>query len=122
MNDFVDDSISFWAGRMRLIDEFRYKIEKRLQDYNDKRLATVNSSRTSMVELKEGMEVYYPNKKLSNKGESYSSKLAYKYLGPVFISKVLGPSTVKLVEKSGKSVGKYCVTDLKIPRRSLRKS
>lgn len=116
----ADDSVSFLAARMKIIDEFRHKIESRLQQYNEKRLAIVNSGRSSTVDLKEGTEVYYPNKKLSNKPESYSAKLAYKYIGPAKIKRVLGSSTVELVDASGKTVGKYCISDLKIPRRSIR--
>lgn len=115
-----DDSVDCWVKRISKIDEFRHKVENRLKIYSDKRLARVNSDKTKSVEISVGTEVYYPTKKLSNKAEGYSSKLAHRYSEPAIVKRIVGPMIVELTDQSGKNIGKYYVTDLKIPRRSLR--
>ena len=72
------------------------------------------------MEIKVGTEVYYPSKNLSNRAEAYSSKLAHKFTGPAFVHRVCGPVTVELTGERGNVVGKYSISDLKIPRRTLR--
>ncbi len=103
------------------MDELRHKIEAFLKKGNDKRLAKENENKVNQVEVKVGSEVFYPNKKLSNKAENYNAKLAHRYLDPVIVSRLLGPMTAELVDKNGKKIGKYYITDLKIPRHSLRR-
>lgn len=88
--------------------------------YSDRRLARVNSDKTKSVDISVGTEVYYPTKKLSNKAEGYSSKLARRYSGPAIVKRIVEPMIVELTDQSGKIIGKYYITDLKIPRRSLR--
>ncbi|RLU16354.1 hypothetical protein DMN91_012114 [Ooceraea biroi] len=100
-NDVIDD----WVERINKIDELRHTIKKKLKDYSEKRLAKLNSERVEQVPLKVGMEVYYPNKKLSSKSESYNAKLAHRYVGPAIIKRILGPMTVELVDKNDKIVG-----------------
>ncbi|XP_063994805.1 protein NYNRIN-like [Diachasmimorpha longicaudata] len=87
----------------------------------DKRLAKKNRNAATRVRIQVGSEVYYPNKKLSNKIENYNAKVAHRCRGPTIIDKILGPMKVELVDKTGKKVGKYYVADLKFPRRSLRR-
>lgn len=53
---------------MKKIDELHHKIESCLKKYSNKRLALAKSSRLSSIEIKEGLEVYYPNKKVEQKG------------------------------------------------------
>lgn len=92
-----------------------------MKKYSNKRLDKLNADKMKFVEIKVGTEVYFPNKKLSNKAEGYSSKLAHKFLGPAFVKRVVNPMIVELADETDKLVGKYDITDLKIPRRSLRK-
>jgi len=90
-----------------------------LKNYAENRLAKLNSDRIQQVALKVGMEVYYPNKKLTiSKAEGCNAKLS---LCRAIIKRILGPMTVELVDKNHKTVGKYYITDLKISQRSLRK-
>lgn len=112
--------VTEWVEKMKKFDEFRHKIEQQMKSNAEKRLAKANSCRTQTVKLKEGMEVYYPNKKLSNKSEGYTAKLGHRFVGPAVIKRIIGRMVVELEDKNKKSVGKYYVTDLKIPRRSLR--
>ena len=119
-NPTIKDSIDEWTARMSKIDDFRHKIENQIKKNSDKRLAKINSNRVESVEIKVGTEVYYSSKKLSNKAEAYSSKLAHKFTGPAFVHRVCGPVTVELTDERGKVVGKYSISDLKIPRRTLR--
>jgi transposase InsO family protein len=115
-----DESVERWVKRLGKIDEFRHKIESRLKTYANKTLARSKDDKQTSVEIKIGTEVYYPNKKLSNKAEGYSAKFAHRFVGPVYVKRVLGPMVVELADKTNKIIGKYYVTDLKIPRRSLR--
>ena len=119
-NPTIKDSIDEWKARMSKIDEFCHKAENQIKKNSDKRYAKINSDRVESVEIRVGAEVYYPSKKLSNKAEAYSSKLAHRFIGPVFVHRVCGPDTVELTDKAGKIVGKYSISDLKIPRRTLR--
>lgn len=116
----TDELIDNWVKRIARFDELRHKVESQLKAYADKRLAKINSDRTEQFDIKLGTEVYYPNKKLSNKAEGYSAKLGHRYLGPAIVKQRIGPMIVELIDKNDKIVGKYYVTDLKIPRRSLR--
>lgn len=120
MQPFTEDAVDDWVRRIDKIDELRHAIEVRLKNYAEKRLAKLNPNKTKQVALKVGMEMYYPNKKLSNKAEGYNAKLAHRYVGPAMIKRVLGPMTVELADRNDKIIGKYYATDLKIPRRSLR--
>ena len=119
-NPTIKDSIDEWTARMNKIDEFRHKVEKKIKKNSDKRLAKINSDRVESVGIKVGTEIYYPSKKLSNKPEAYFSKLTHKFTGPAFVHRVCGPVTVELTDERGKIVGKYSISDLKIPRRTLR--
>lgn len=56
----------------------------------------------------------------TNEAPDAHAKLAHRYSGPAIIKRNLDPMTVELVDKNDKIIGKYYVTDLKIPRRSLR--
>lgn len=98
----------------------RHNVENRIKSCSDKRLARANSNKVKQFEIKIGTEVYYPNKKLSSKAEGYASKLAHRYVGPAIVKRIIGPMIAELVDKTDRIVGKYYVTDLKIPRRSLR--
>ena len=62
-----DDSLNYWVKRLSQIDEFRYKVELNLKTYSEKRLEKFNADKTIIVKIKEGTEIYYPNKTLSNK-------------------------------------------------------
>lgn len=115
-----DESVEHWVKRLSKIDEFRHQIESRMKDYANKTLAKSKNNKQTSIEIKVGTEVYYPNKKLSNKAEGYSAKFAHRFVGPVYVKRLLGPMVVELADNKDKIVGKYYVTDLKIPRRSLR--
>lgn len=115
----TDDLDDYWAKRMSKIDEFRHMVEKYLKKHSDRCLSGTNSEVAKSFNVNVGTEVYYSTKKLSNKGEGYSSKLAHRYSGPAVVSKIVGPMVVELTDKSGKFTGKYYAADLKIPRRSL---
>ncbi|XP_015116455.1 uncharacterized protein K02A2.6-like [Diachasma alloeum] len=117
----LDEAQKSWVDRMSKIDEFRYKIEMFLKKKNDERLARENKNKSIQVEIKVGSEVFYQNNKISNKAENYNTQLAHRYLGPVVVNKLLGPMTVEFVDRHGKKVVKYYVTDLKIPRHSFRR-
>lgn len=87
-NSSVNDSINYWISRMTKIDVFRHKIEIQTKKNSDRRLARANLNRVESIEIKVGTEVHYPNRKLSNTAEAYSSKLAHRYLSPAFVHKV----------------------------------
>ena len=116
-----DDSLNYWVKRLSQIDEFRHKVEQNLKKYSEKRLEKLNADKTTMVKIKEGTEIYYPNKKLSNKAQGYAAKLGHRFLGPAYVKRVLNPMVVEIADKTDKIIGVYYVTDLKIPKRSLRK-
>lgn len=95
--------------------------EKTLTEYSRKRLDGVIKGQNAKVKVEVGTEVYYPNKKLSNKSENYSAKFAHRYLGLAKLRRVLERMIVELHDPSDKALGKYYVRDQKIPRRSLRR-
>lgn len=117
----TDPLVNEWVGKIAKFDELRHSIENQIKSCSDKRLAKANSNKIKQFEIKVGTEVYYSNKKLSNKAEGYASKLTHRYVGPATVKRIIGPMIVELVDKTDKIVEKYYVTDLKIPRRSLRK-
>lgn len=51
-----------------------------------------------------GTKVYYPTKKLSNKAEGYSSKLALCYSWPAFVKRIIGSMIVELTDRFDKNV------------------
>lgn len=85
-----------------------------------KRIEKVNADKVQKISIQPGTEVYYPNKKLSNKAEGYSAELAHRFLGPAIIKRIIGPMVVELASKDNKIIGKYYIPDLKFSRRSLR--
>lgn len=101
-----NDSIDCWIKKIGKIDEFRYKgFENQLKKY----VCTNVWSRLTLIiqnqsTLMSGTEVYYPTKKLSNKAEGYSSKLALCYSRLTFVKRMIGSMIVELTDRFGKNV------------------
>ena len=92
---------------MSQIDEFRHKVEQNLQKYSEKRLEKLNADKTTMVKIKEGTEIYYPNKKLSNKAQGYAAKLCHRFLGPAYVKRVINSMVVEIADKTDKKLLVY---------------
>lgn len=113
-------SQSPWLDRIGKIDELRHRVELKMKDAQNKQAARYNLRVNPEVpQFKCGDRVYYPNRKLSNKLAKYSAKLAPKFL-PGKINSVISPLVVTLENDNGKILGKYPVSDLKVPRTSPR--
>lgn len=98
-----NDSIDYWIKRIGKIDKFRYKVENQLKKYSDKwsRLTLITQNQSTLMS---GTEVYYSTKKLSNKAEGYSSKLALCYSRLAFVKRIIGSMIVELTDRFGKNV------------------
>ncbi|XP_053598020.1 uncharacterized protein LOC106693992 [Microplitis demolitor] len=79
-----------WKLRIQRLDELRHKVEAVMRKENE-RQENYQSKNNSIPEVKVGDEVFYPNRKLSNKSQRYSASLGMKYLGPAIISKIISP-------------------------------
>lgn len=106
---------------MKRMEALRSKVESYMQKAAKNQSNYYNKHRKLNVNyLEKGDLVYYPNKTLSSAEKRYSAKLAPKYKGPVIVLEKLSPMVVIIGDQSGKKIGKYCIDDLKIARRSLR--
>jgi hypothetical protein len=99
-------------GKSNKLKEVHMFVEKQLKQAHLKSSHNYNL-RHRPVQFKQGQYVWKREYNLSDKSKDYSAKLDKKFSGPYKIIRKLGVNTYELVDKQGKSRGKWNVRDLK---------